>query len=456
MPSGPDNGPANRRQKSPGRKLVEKFTIPERPRTADSPAQVATEVAHSGAIRRHISPNRRKASLAPDEGLPVPTSRKSSVSEELLKEEEAIFDSLIREEIARTNGIPERRNSFDCVPVDPKRGRHKSKRFSVDFEAAKGLESSESLSNFIEKLNADISRTNSTHLSPVETKSSIVFPETIVEDTESILADKLKDSQDILQGRAHPGKGSEKSSIGVPPPHPGLSSEGPAQPGLATVLAHEDRHVPNGGQVKGAKLPKQRSGDVLGEQLDVNSKSQEVGDHKSGIVGAKWTNRCQNAAAAPSKIDGQIGESSGDTCGPERTKSAAILNEVPSGKGPAEDKAELGGAKKSWKKVAKKTEGAAKKGGKKKAATSKKVESVVDDNNNRISAKKSVKNRSSTEEGAEAGRRRKSINWKIVEVGRSDFEDDIADVNGWSPSESSEEDYSTESDSSEDEGRYEG
>lgn len=148
---------------SPGRKLVEKFTIPERPKLEKSTSRVAP----SGAIRRHLSINRRKPSLITEDGIPVTTSRKSSVSEEMLKEEEAIFDSLIMEEIARTNGIPEqRRKSFDCTPSNMQKGsRNNTKRYSVDVNANKNLETSESLSDFIEKLNAKIARSSSTSFS---------------------------------------------------------------------------------------------------------------------------------------------------------------------------------------------------------------------------------------------------------------------------------------------------
>lgn len=143
------------RQKSPGRRLVEKFTIPDKSKTFEP-----VKIASSAPIRRHISTNRRKASLITDEGTPVPASRKSSVTDELLKEEAAIFDSLIMEEIARTNGIPDRRNSCGCIQPEVK-SRKKGKRHSVDFSEMNGVQCSESLNDFIEKLNASVARSPS-------------------------------------------------------------------------------------------------------------------------------------------------------------------------------------------------------------------------------------------------------------------------------------------------------
>lgn len=174
---------------SPGRKLVEKFTIPERPKLEKSTSRVAP----SGAIRRHLSINRRKPSLITEDGISVTTSRKSSVSEEMLKEEEAIFDSLIMEEIARTNGIPEkRRKSFDCTPSNMQKGsKNNTKRFSVDVNANKDLETSESLSDFIEKLNAKIARSSSTSFSSTKPTTN-TSPSTTTEanKNEKLLVDR--------------------------------------------------------------------------------------------------------------------------------------------------------------------------------------------------------------------------------------------------------------------------
>lgn len=463
MPKAAEN-PPNRRQKSPGRKLVEKFTIPERPRGYDNGdstlADDGPKMAYGGAIRRHISPNRRKASLIADEGLPVPSSRKSSISEELLKEEEAIFDSLIREEIARTNGIPERRNSFDCLPVDGlKRGRRKSKRYSVDIDASK-LETSESLSNFIEKLNADIARSPSSNLSPV--------PE------QSILESVKNDHQ---------------------PP----------------VLAHIDESAElaktSEDQVEDCKKLefKQKACNILGEQLAVNSKLQKPFDDKSderkhNLDEKSNATSCQNyenaaaAAAKQSKIDVKstgVCDSSMINGADEGERVAAKIkaNDTGSAKSSAAIlKAESSNqvdksvmkecptdSSKEKTKVTKKNAAgknveaqSPKKKVVKKIKKSSKSIKKVDDNNNRISSKKSAKNRSTNgmaqenveeklEEEEDGKKRRKSINWKIVDVGRSDFDDDIADVNGWIPSEESsdESEYSSEeSDSSDEEGRH--
>lgn len=485
-----DNGPPNRRQKSPGRKLVEKFTIPERPRGYDNGdytplASDPPKIAYGGTIRRHLSPNRRKASLVTDEGLPVPSSRKSSISEELLKEEEAIFDSLIREEIARTNGIPERRNSFDCLPVDAmKRGRRKSKRYSVDIDATKGLETSESLSNFIEKLNADIARSPSTQLSPVP---------------EQTIVESIGNEVDDLQ----PGVVA----------HTDDTANELAKTTSCDVKAKENGEQLEVEDCKNLKL-KQKTSNILGEQLAVNSKLQKPSDDKSAarkhnIDEKSNVTSCQNyknaAAVAAKQSNTKIDVKSTDVCnssminGPDGDKggvaakikgndtgstksSAAILKAESSNQ---VDKSLIKEcptvslkekSKVTKKNSAGKIEGVGqspkKKVVKKNKKSSKSIKNVVDDNNNRISSKKSAKNRGTNgvmtqeenvegkmEEENEAGKkRRKSINWKIVDVGRSDFDDDIADVNGWLPSEESssdEFDYSSEeSDSSDEEGRH--
>lgn len=493
MPNTPtDNGPTNRRQRSPGRKLVEKFTIPERPKANEYPPSTdyspqagdSAKKTYGGVIRRHLSPNRRKASLVTDEGLPVPSSRKSSISEELLKEEEAIFDSLIREEIARTNGIPERRNSFDCLPADGvKRGRRKSKRFSIDIAASKGLENSDSLSDFIEKLNADIARSPSSHLPPVQ--------EQTVEGVASV--DDL---------------------------HSNAAAEHDESANQSANTTNCDVKCNGQLEVEDCKklLLKQKACNILDEQLSVTSKLQKPFDDKSAtrkhyLDEKSNVNSCQNyenaAAVAAKQSNTKIDMKSTDVCdssminwldggegelkvAAKETKendasltktSAAILkaessNQVdknlkecpvtsPKEKNQVMKKNATGksGAtnvvgQSPKKKVAKKN---------KKPSASKSIKNV-DDNNNRISSKKSAKNRSTNravtqdeegkmaEEIEEGKKRRKSINWKIVDVGRSDFDDDIADVNGWSPSEESssdEYDYSTEeSDSSDEEGRF--
>lgn len=472
MPDPPDIGGIQRRQKSPGRKLIEKFTIPERPRRPDDDDSEKT--AFDGTIRRHISANRRKSSLAAaEDGIPVAASRKCSITEELLKEEEAIFDTLIMEEIARTNGVPDRRNSFDCLLTSDLMANSrkcKPKRHSVDFNATKGLENSQSLNDFIEKLNADISRSGSLTFSTVDktppgrdsfaakNKSKTFFNWSSSSSTTKQNLSREKITTDVIDKKLEKFAKVEKKDESKMKTGDAISSKRAEVDKTMTELKaisptkttdHEKIDVtPSFNDCKTAtlvvNLEKPQLESPIKNVVPARNVKKESHSAPAPVAAVEVPPATTNIAkpAAPVKAKSNP-KTTNETIEQPTEKSAEKLESPPAKPKPKQDP-----TKKQPKKV-KKTAAA--------KTTVDKCESNTDETpiqphssrNEKLTNENGTGVKKSTKKSAKKSvkKKRKSIDWKMVDVGLAEFNDEITEINGWSPEEDS--DYTSDEDSSE-------
>ncbi len=515
-----------RRQKSPGRKLVEKFTIREPTKGGDN----SDGVASGGIIRRHISGGRRKPSLVNDVGIPVASSRKSSISEELLKEEEAIFDSLIMEEIKRTNGVPDRRNSFDGFPSDfGRQSRRKSKRYSVDFNAGERLENSESLNDFIEKLNSDIARSPSGTFSPLEKIAPTIPEETA--DIRSLSAEETSQIPTVAgeepSGKEQPfrnlkvnGNTTVDSKCNLPKINYNVIVEESPEPSpdtsftfvfkkakedqrkqqlkqkacetLKTQVAVNDKLVPKEGKSPAKQLSKPAEAvEAKPSGAEKTAPSKDVSANvKAKNIPAKVGKKIQPEKKAPAqpvlkpetrsteKEDGKKTAArsrpqelckkmeickDGSSVGAKRSEKVTDVkcNKNAAKKQPKNAKEKPGIDSKNKGKPTKKEEikkasssVGSNKSTKRRSTMKKSVKNGLDAHNDLLSRGSLSKVEGVVENGQDkeetTSKKRREINWKMVDVGRADFDDEITELNGWSPNEDSDSGsvYTSEEDSS--------
>lgn len=416
--------------------------------------------------------------------------------------------------------------------------RNKTKRFSVDFSAGKGIENSESLNDFIEKLNADISRSSSTTLSPIEKKpigATLPVPEEN-ENDQKLKIDLNVDNQNEIS------KNINNDIIEQP-------RQTSSDTAFNFALEKEEnkktqpRKKENENNIQKLKL-KQKLCKTVSEQVIINNKLLEMSGDKSSLkidaldekplaaqLQARKVEKMEHEVKpslktknielqnlktfdkkVPFKIPTQILNNTNNCdakkqsnvkeikkvtlpqlgkikqCNVDIAKKSNILNHVTNSDllkcdaNHTEDKEcernlklkkALPKARQKYTKEmydvqskretsASKNEKIEKTSSKKKSTITKNKQSItksksndIDGNNNKISTRKSnIENKCEEKEVAAAEqnttiiKKRRSINWKMVDVGKVDFDDEITEMNGWSPNEETDSEYSSEENSS--------